>query len=206
MTFIVFEGVDGVGKTTQIRLLRDRLSAVGLRVLVTREPGGTRLGEIIRGVLLDPAHSEMASETESLLYVAARAQFVREVVRPALTDGMVVLSDRFADSTLAYQGYGRGLDVGRLREINRLATAGLHPTLTVLLDLPIEAALARTGTKGRDRLERETGDFYQRVRDGYLTLAAVNPERYLVLPAGDPPEDLAAAVWERVGGMLHPVQ
>ncbi|MDP3044040.1 MAG: dTMP kinase, partial [Bacillota bacterium] len=171
MTFIVFEGIDGVGKTTQINLLQDRLTAAGLRVLVTREPGGTRLGEIIRGVLLNPVHSEMAPETESLLYVAARAQFVREVVRPALADGMVVLSDRYADSTLAYQGYGRRLDVARLGEINGLATGDLHPALTVLLDLPVEAALARTGAKERDRLEQETGAFYQRVRDGYLALA-----------------------------------
>ncbi|MBU4532968.1 MAG: dTMP kinase [Eubacteriales bacterium] len=206
MTFIVFEGIDGVGKTTQINLLQDRLTAAGLRVLVTREPGGTRLGEIIRGVLLNPVHSEMAPETESLLYVAARAQFVREVVRPALADGMVVLSDRYADSTLAYQGYGRRLDVARLGEINGLATGDLHPALTVLLDLPVEAALARTGAKERDRLEQETGAFYQRVRDGYLALAGANPEQYLVLDAVTPPEELAAVIWERVGGMLHPVQ
>lgn len=204
--FIVFEGIDGVGKTTQIELLRANLAASGSRVLVTREPGGTRVGEIIREVLLNPAHREMTRETEALLYMAARAQFVSEVVKPALEAGKVVLSDRYTDSTLAYQGYGRGLNLTRLRQINHLATGGVRPVLTVLLDLPVDAALTRCAGHGPDRLEQETRDFYQRVRQGYLELAAAEPDRYLVLSADGAPPELAVAIRERVEVIPHPVK
>lgn len=195
--FIAFEGIDGVGKTTQIGLLQRSLTASGHRVLATREPGGTRIGEQIRGLLLNPAHREMTREAEALLYVAARAQFVGEVVKPALDAGQVVLSDRYTDSTLAYQGYGRGLDLTRLRQMNHLATGGLRPALTILLDLPVEAASARREGQGPDRLEREAREFYERVRRGYLELAAAEPGRYLVLSADADPSALAAAIRER---------
>ncbi len=204
--FIAFEGIDGVGKTTQIELLRRVLAASGCRVLVTREPGGTRIGEAIRAMLLDPAYREMTRETEALLYVAARAQFVSEVVRPALEAGQIVLSDRYTDSTLAYQGYGRGLDLTRLRQMNHLATGGLQPVLTVLLDLPVDAALTRCAGHEADRLEQETQEFYQRVRQGYLELAAAEPDRYLVLSADGTPSEVAAAIRERVEVISNPVK
>lgn len=191
-----------MGKTTQVELLRQHMAACGHRVLCTREPGGTRIGEMIRGMVLNPVHSEITHAAEALLYVAARAQFVHEVVRPALEAGKVVLSDRYVDSTLAYQGYGRGLDPVRLRQMNHLATGGLRPELTVLLDLPVDSALARLKGQGPDRLERETHAFYHRVRRGYLELAAAEPQRYLVLSADGRPAELAAAIRTRVGAVL----
>lgn len=196
--FIVFEGIDGVGKTTQIGLLHELLTAAGHRVLSTREPGGTRIGELIRGMLLDARYREMTGEAEALLYVAARAQFVREVVNPALAAGRVVLSDRYTDSTLAYQGYGRGIDLTSLRQMNYLATGGLRPALTILMDLPVDTALARREGTDADRLEQQSRDFYHRVRRGYLELAAVEPQRYLVLSADGTPSEVAEAIRERV--------
>jgi dTMP kinase len=182
--FITFEGPEGSGKTTQIRLLADWLRGQGQAVLTTREPGGTRIGEAVRDVLLSPEHTEMCAEAEILLFSAARAQIVREVLQPHLARGGVVLCDRFADSTLAYQGYGRQLDLTILRQITAFATGGLLPALTICLDLPVLAGLRRK--QGGDqaewnRMERERLDFQERVRGGYLALAASEPERWLVL-------------------------
>jgi dTMP kinase len=184
--FITFEGPEGSGKTTQIRLLADWLGEQGREVLTTREPGGTRIGEAIRDVLLSPVHTEMCAEAEILLFSAARAQIVRETLQPHLAHGGVVLCDRFADSTLAYQGYGRLLDLDTLRQITLFATGGLVPALTICLDLPVVEGLRRK--QGGDqaewnRMERERLDFQERVRLGYLALAAAEPQRWLVLDA-----------------------
>lgn len=200
--FIVFEGVDGAGKSTQVSLAAETLRARGRDVLVTREPGGTRLGEAVRRLLLDVKNAEMTGETEALLYAAARAQCVREVIAPALRRGAVVLCDRFADSTLAYQGYGRGLDLEPLRRINDLATGGLYPALTVVLDLPVDKARLRLPDGRRDRLEREAADFHERVRAGYLALATAAPEAYLVLEADLPVSVLAERILERIEALL----
>lgn len=203
--FITFEGPEGSGKTTQIRLLSDWLSAQGLDVLTTREPGGTRIGEAIRDVLLSPAHTEMCAEAEILLFSAARAQIVREKLQPHLTRGGAVLCDRFADSTLAYQGYGRLLDLDTLRQITLFATGGLVPALTICLDLPVAEGLRRK--QGGDqaewnRMERERLEFQERVRRGYLALAAAEPQRWLVLDALQEKEVIQSEIRRRVVALL----
>jgi dTMP kinase len=204
--FITFEGPEGSGKTTQVRLLAAWLTAAGHDVVTTREPGGTRIGDGIRSLLLDPAHVEMRPETEILLFSAARAQIVGQVIRPHLARGGVVLCDRFADSTLAYQGYGRQLDLGMLRQITAFATGALIPDLTICLDLPVERGLLRK--RGGDqaewnRMEQEQIAFHERVRHGFLALAAAEPARWLVLDALQPIEALQRAIRARVAD-LHP--
>ena len=203
--FITFEGPEGSGKTTQIRRLADWLGDQGREVLTTREPGGTRIGEAIREVLLSPAHTEMCAEAEILLFSAARAQIVRETLQPHLARGGVVLCDRFADSTLAYQGYGRLLDLDTLRQITLFATGGLVPALTICLDLPVVEGLRRK--QGGDqaewnRMERERLDFQERVRRGYLALAAAEPQRWFVLDALREIEVIQAEIRERVAALL----
>jgi dTMP kinase len=203
--FITFEGPEGSGKTTQIRLLAEWLGEQGREVLTTREPGGTRIGEAIRNVLLSPAHTEMCAETEILLFSAARAQIVRESLQPHLVRGGVVLCDRFADSTLAYQGYGRLLDLDTLRQITLFATGGLIPALTICLDLPVVEGLRRK--QGGDqaewnRMERERLDFQARVRHGYLALAAAEPQRWFVLDALREIEVIQAEIRQRVAALL----
>jgi dTMP kinase len=187
--FITFEGPDGSGKSTQIELLAHHLRLNGWDVLTTREPGGTPIGDQIRNVLHDVANTEMVSEAEILLYSASRAQLVGQVIRPALAQGAVVLSDRYADSTIAYQGYGRGLDLTMLRRITDFATGGLTPDLTIYLDLPVEQGLGRkrqalSQRSGEwNRLDQEDVEFHRRVRQGYLELAAAEPERWLLVDA-----------------------
>jgi dTMP kinase len=203
--FITFEGPEGSGKTTQIRRLADWLGDQGREVLTTREPGGTRIGEAIREVLLSPAHTEMCAEAEILLFSAARAQIVRETLQPHLARGGVVLCDRFADSTLAYQGYGRLLDLDTLRQITLFATGGLVPALTICLDLPVVEGLRRK--QGGDqaewnRMERERLDFQERVRGGYLALAAAEPQRWFVLDAQREIEVIQAEIRQRVAALL----
>lgn len=204
--FITFEGGDGAGKTTQVRLLVAHLEAAGRQVVAVREPGGTALGEQIRPWVKGV---ELAPETELLLFSAARAQLVREVIRPALAQDKVVVADRFADSTVAYQGYGRGLPLELIRAVNQAATAGLKPDITFLLDLPAEKGLDRTGAKAprkdnptESKFERETLDFHRRLRSGFLRLAGEEPRRILVLDASNPVEQIAAAVWARVERLL----
>ncbi len=192
--FIVFEGPEGSGKTTQLQHLYRRLRRAGIPVVRTREPGGTRLGERLRRLLKTTGENPVA-EAELFLFLAARAQLVNTVIRPALAAGRVVLCDRYSPSTLAYQAYGRGLPLDQVAAADRLATGGLWPDLVVLLDLPVEAGLARRGRPEADRFEAEDLEFHRRVRSGYLELARRDPERWLVLDGQAPPGKLARQVW-----------
>ncbi|MCS6772989.1 MAG: dTMP kinase [Anaerolineae bacterium] len=192
---ITLEGLDGSGKTTQARRLADWLSAQGADVLLTREPGGTAVGDAIRALLADPAHAGMEARAELMLFCASRAQLVAERIRPHLDRGGVVVCDRFADSTLAYQGYGRGLDLAFLRALLDFTTGGLTPDLTLYFDLPPELGLSRRRRQGTlERMETEQLAFYQRVRQGYLELASQSPARWCVIDATQPEEIIAAAV------------
>jgi len=197
--FITFEGTEGTGKSTQVRLLADDLRAVGRRMLVSREPGGTAFGRTLRGMLLDPAAANIAPWAELFLYLADRAQHAREVIIPALERGEWVICDRFADATVAYQGFGRGLDAAFIRDASNRAAVGLVPDLTLLLDFDdvsvgIDRAQRRQqgdGSAGvEDRFEREDLAFHARVRDGYRSLAAAEPGRMRLLPADLPSEEL----------------
>lgn len=183
--FITFEGIDGCGKSTLLDHLGRCLEEVDCTYIKTREPGGTPIGENIRKILLDPANNAMHQMTEVLLYTASRAQLTREVIMPALKRGIWVLADRYIDATLAYQGYGRGLDRNHLRQIQEWATAGLWPHYTILLDCDPDVAWERMRTRqGRsDRIERENRAFHEQVRQGYLSLAAAEPQRFIVLDA-----------------------
>jgi dTMP kinase len=182
--FITMEGPDGSGKTTQIALLGALLAQKGLEVVQTREPGGTPLADQIRELILDPAHEEMTSRTEALLYMAARAQHTAKLIRPALERGAVVISDRYTDSTLVYQGVARGLPMDSLVWLNGFATEELTPDLTLLLDGDTECLAGRISRRGnKDRLDSETLDFHQLVREGFLLLAAQNPDRFRVIDA-----------------------
>ena len=194
--FVVFEGGEGAGKSTQVKRLAAVLEAAGHEVTVTREPGATPIGARIRTLLLDPATS-LSPRTEALLYAADRAQHVATVVRPALDRGAVVLSDRYVDSSLAYQGAGRELDLDEVAELSAWATQGLQPDLTVLLDLDPAIGLARA-TGSPDRIEQESLEFHQAVRQGFLDLAAAAPDRYLVVSALQSADDVHAAVAARV--------
>lgn len=191
---ITIEGGEGAGKTTVITAIRDALAARGAEVVLTREPGGTAPGEAIRALLLDPAHP-LAPETELLLMFAARAQLVRELIRPALARGAMVVSDRFTDASFAYQGGGRGLDMGRIAELERWA-AGLKPDLTFLLDVDVAQGLARARARGGepDRIEREQGEFFERVRAVYRARAEAEPQRFRRIDAGQPAEAVVADV------------
>lgn len=180
--FITIEGVEGCGKSTQVVRLKHELEDSGYEVEVTREPGGTAIGEQVRQLLLDPAHGDISPMAELLLYEAARAQHVDQRIRPALEAGKIVVCDRFADSTSAYQGAGRGFDMTELEELHRTATRGTWPDLTVVIDVPVEMGLERAAhVHAPDRLEQESLDFHRRVRDGFLALARNNPERIKVV-------------------------
>ena len=181
--FITFEGVEGTGKSTQIRRLAANLKREGVSVLVTREPGGTPISERIREVLLERQHHKMVSTTELLLYAAARSQHVAQCIAPALAEGQIVISDRFGDAMVAYQGHGRGLDLELIHHLNRVATDGLVPDLTIVLDVPVKVGRERARRRRRalDRLELEDFEFHQRVREGYLTIAKEEPHRVRVI-------------------------
>ena len=199
--FVVFEGGDGAGKSTQVRLLAGWLKEHGIAASVTREPGGTWLGGHLRHLLLDPASGPISPRAEALVYAADKAQHVDEVVIPALTDGQVVISDRYVDSTLAYQGAGRRVDLAALEEVARWATRDLRPDLTVLLDVDPQVAVH---TKAEpDRLEGAGEEFHRRTRELFLELATRDPERYLVLPAREPRDVLATQVRERLRPLLR---
>jgi dTMP kinase len=198
---IAFEGVEGAGKSTQLDRLRDELERRGHEVVVTREPGGTPVGERVRQVLLDPA-VDLDARAEALLFAAARAQLVEQVIRPALERGVVVLCDRYLDSSLAYQGAGRGLGRGPVQEVNRFATGGLLPDLVVLLDVDPAEGLGRN-TASRDRIEVEGLGFHRRVREAFRELAACDPGRFAVVDAAAPADQVAAAVLAAALGHLE---
>lgn len=205
--FIVFEGGDGAGKSTQAALLVQALGQKGHTVLHTREPGGTPIGEKLRSLVLDHGQGTVDARTEALMYAAARAAHVEQVIRPALAAGTMVICDRFVDSSLAYQGIGRGLGEDQVRSINEFATGGLAPDLTVLLDVsPADGRSRRTvGADGQpvaeDRLESEPDEFHSRIRDAFVDFAAREPERYLVLDAATGVDTLASAIAEAVAAL-----
>jgi dTMP kinase len=194
---ITFEGIDGCGKSTQMRLLGQYLTERGVAVVPTREPGGTELGRKVRSALLDGGAGSVEPLAELLLYAADRAQHVRRVILPALDEGKVVLSDRFYDATTVYQGYARGFDLELVNQLNELATGGLKPDLTLLFDLDVETGLKRTMRRGDgtgvtaarpDRLDQEPVEFHERVRQAYLDIAAREPERFRIIPSAGPVE------------------
>ena len=211
--FITVEGPDGAGKTLVAERLAGALSARGFEVLQTREPGGTAVGEGVRHIVLDHAPGDAPHDprTDALLFSAGRAQLVAEVIRPALARGVLVLGARHADSTLAYQGFGAGLSQAVLTELQEFATGGLHPDLTLLLDVPVEIGLARKQAEEQTRFEVTFDlDFHRRVRDGYLSLAAAEPDRFRVIDATQPVEAVVtaaiAAVLARIGTATEPRQ
>lgn len=187
--FITFEGIEGSGKTSQLQALRVYLEEVGLSVRVTREPGGTPIGESIRSILLRPDNSEMAALTELFLYGACRSQHVHQVIKPSLERDEILLCDRFTDATLAYQGYGRGLNLNLVNQVNMASTGGLSPALTILLDCPVEVGLKRSWARlhregkarAESRFEVENIAFHQRVRDGYISIAREHSGRVKVV-------------------------
>lgn len=220
--FITFEGPEGSGKSTQARLLYERLEALGYPVILTREPGGTRIGELIRRILVDLRHTEMAPTTETLLFSAARAQLVSELVRPYLNTGGIVLCDRYADSTFAYQGYGLGRDLDELHAITAVATGGLMPDLTFYLDLPVEDGLMRKRS-AKERADQAAGNtpistpaewnrldardlaYHQRVAAGFAELMRRDPDRWRRFDAGQRVEALAGQIFQEVEPLLRRV-
>jgi dTMP kinase len=204
--FITFEGPEGSGKSTQARLLAERMRAAGCSVLLTREPGGTPLGDQIRVLLLSHEYGEMHATTEALLFAAARAQHVRARIQPQLARGGVVLCDRFADSTLAYQGYGLGQDLQMLHALTAIATGGTQPELTLLLDLPVDVGLQRKRQEAQasewNRLDARALAFHRRVRSGYHTLAAAEPRRWIKLDADQSVAALADQIWVAIAPRL----
>lgn len=202
--FISMEGPDGSGKTTQIDLLKKYLESIGYDdILVTREPGGTAISEAVRSVILNPEYKEMGYMTEALLYASARAQLVSEVIAPALSSGKAVISDRFVDSSVVYQGMARGLGIETVYEINKFAIQGIMPELTIHLDLPATVGLARA--KGRaelDRMELESVEFHEKVAQGYRNLAALAPDRIKTIDATQPVEQIHKTIVRYVNDIL----
>ncbi|NPV08016.1 MAG: dTMP kinase [Anaerolineae bacterium] len=202
--FITFEGPEGGGKTTQLELLRRYLASRGVEALCLREPGATIISERIRDLLLDRELGELSARTEALLFCAARAELVASRIWPALRAGRVVLCDRYTDSTLAYQGYGRGLPVSELAAVNRFATGGLEPDLTLCLDVPVEVGLRRKAAANEtNRMEAEGLAFHERVRRGFLELAARQPQRWRIIDATQAPHAVAMAARQHVDAILE---
>ena len=207
--FITFEGTEGAGKSTQLTLLRERLTQTGRAVLALREPGGTAIGEQIRDILQHRAENQaMTPEAELLLFNASRAQLVREVIRPALENGVTVLCDRFYDSTIAYQAFGRGLPLAFVQELIAFAAGSTHPDLTILLTIPAKLSAARRAQRELesaalpDRMEKAGRDFFQRVEEGYRWVAARAPERVRVIDSSQPLDEVSAAIWEMVEKLM----
>jgi dTMP kinase len=201
--FITFEGMDGCGKTTQMRRLAKRLRREGRTVLETAEPGGTDIGLQIRNILLDSANHKLSPTAELLLYFACRAQNVDQSILPAISEGTIVLSDRFTDSSLVYQGCGRGLGTETVLALDRLACRGLKPDLTLLIDIDLATSLARAEARNRrgnrtDRMEQQSAAFYEKVRDAYLALAANEPDRFHTIDGRDRKDEVALQIWKVV--------
>lgn len=195
--FITFEGIDGCGKTTQIELLKDYFEQKGYTVILTREPGAKGLGEKLREILLN-YDGEVSSNCESFLFLADRAQHIDTIIKPAIEKGQIVLCDRHTDSTVAYQGYGRMLDLKQIHELNKIATNGVKPDKTFILDIDIETSLDRIG-KGRDRMENAGIEFFKRVRNGYLEIAKQEPERVKLLYGKDSIEEIHKKIIKELG-------
>jgi len=200
--FITFEGGEGSGKTVQAKALYRKLLQSAVPALLIHEPGGTPLGRRIGRWLKWGRAADMSPLSELLLFNASRAQLVRDVIEPNLKNGTTVICDRYTDSTVAYQGYARGLDLATVRRVNNTATSGLCPDITVLLDIPVEEGFARKRNRAQDRFEQEDLAFHRRVREGYLVLAAAEPERWLVIDARQSREEIARLVWPRVNRLL----
>jgi len=201
-TFITFEGSEGSGKSTQIELIKAYLRKKGKKVLFVREPGGVAISEKIRHILLDVANKEMGAECETLLYMAARAQLVEEVIKPALRQGRVVLCDRFLDSTVVYQGFGAGVDVKQIKSIGRFATQGITPDLTLVFDIPARIGLSRI-KRPKDRIEARAIHFHNKVRNGYLKLAKSEPRRISVIKVNKSKEAIHEIVKAKVSKILN---
>ena len=208
-SFITFEGIEGSGKSTQIRLLFEHLKGRDVELKMTREPGGTVIGEKVRGILLDPTTRGLIPRAELFLYAAARLQHIEEVIQPALDEGKVVLCDRFMDATVAYQGYGREVPLNEVKVVNSLVTVDLQPDLTILLDLPVDVGLKRARERNQadaasaaSRFEEEDLEFHRRVREGYLAIAAGDRNRVKIIPADQPVEKVARQVQSVVSRAL----
>lgn len=206
--FITVEGIEGVGKSTNIAWLQQILDQRGIPYIMTREPGGTALGETLRGVLLDHRNTEMATDTELLLMFAARAQHLAQVIQPALTAGTWVVCDRFTDATYAYQGGGRGVSTSRIAELEQWVQGELRPDLTLLLDAPVELGLSRAAgrNQGADRFEREQAEFFDKVRASYLQMAEAQAQRYRVIDASQPLEAVQAQLAATMNRFLADMQ
>lgn len=207
--FLTFEGVDGGGKSSQMRLLVDRLRALGHTVVINIEPGGTRIGKQIRSILLEAANHDLSPTAELLLFFASRAQAIDEVILPALRAGHIVVSDRFTDSTMVYQGYGRGLGPDTVRHLDRIACHGLKPALTLCLDMDVEAGLARARARNAEggatetRLDDESLAFHHKVREAYHLLAAEEPHRIQLIDASRPIDKVAENIWQLVQPLIN---
>ena len=199
--FIVFDGSEGCGKSTQVALLRERLERIGRNVLLVRDPGTTRIGEQIRAILLNPDHAEMAMRCEMLLYMAARAQMMAESILPALDEGRIVISDRFVSSTLAYQLGGEGLTAEEIRAVADIAIRQRWPDLTLLLDMPVEASMARV-RRAKDRIEQRPMSYHEQVRKNYLAQAAADPKRYKIVNANREIDAVHQDIWSAVSPLL----
>lgn len=214
--FITFEGIEGCGKTTQIRLLGEALAHAGKKVTLTREPGGCPIADKVRAILLDAQNSSLTPLSELLLYAAARAQHISEIVAPALAAGGIVLCDRFTDATVAYQGFGRNLDRAVINQLNVLAAGNCRPDFTILLDCPVETGIGRafarieavagsgSGTPREERFERESREFHERVRAGYLALAEAEPERFILIDGSNDIKQIAALIFRAIADRIAP--
>jgi dTMP kinase len=200
--FITFEGGEGSGKSSQAKALYGRLRRRGVPVILVHEPGGTALGQKISRLLKWAHDTEISPLGELLLFNAARSQLVSQVIKPALEEGTIVVCDRFADSTLAYQGYARGLSLEIIEQINRLACQGIEPDITFLLEMTAEGGLSRKSTRTPDRFEKEATAFHQKVRQGYLELARHEPDRFWVIDASKPKEEIADIIWQRLDELI----
>lgn len=203
--FITFEGIDGCGKSTQLKEIAQKLSNLSLPVLVTREPGGTSIAEKIREILISPQNSEMVNECELFLYLAARAQHVREKIIPALNDGMIVLCDRFQEATFSYQGFGRDIPMEFLVSTNRFATGGLLPDCTFIFDISVELSTQRMlkMNKAKDRLEQNGCDFYERISNGYRFLAEKDPQRVCLLDGSRSIDEISESIYNKTTEVLR---
>ena len=202
-TFITFEGSEGSGKSTQIALLEKYLHKRGFSVLFLREPGGVKVSEQIRKILLDPQNRMMGKECETLLYMAARAQLVSEQIEPALRAGKIILCDRFLDSTVVYQGYGCGVDIAWIKKLGEFATKGIVPDLTISFDIAVKRGLARIKNRPKDRIEQRQLSYHDRVRRGYLNLARKEPSRIKLISANQSKEEIQILVQKHVNQLLH---